>query len=162
MFGDDPSVGTLRGDDEDLTEQELRVRAGKLVRRRRMQLGLTQQAAAARAKVGSTTWRLIEKGQQGDRDTREATLFRMSQVLKWPDDALERLLAGDSDPDPDRRRTRFDELWVVNPDPDDEPEPPATALAPAARGTRLGRLTPEQLEQLERIADVMFPPEEDE
>lgn len=71
-------------------------RLGKLVARRRGQLRLTQAKAAARAEISESTWRALERGDEGK--YRALTKFAIADALGWRDDALDVVLAGGEPP----------------------------------------------------------------
>jgi DNA-binding XRE family transcriptional regulator len=70
-------------DDQVRTETATRAEA---VRRRRAELQLTQEDAAAKAGVAVTTWRMIEAGRTDS--FRALTLVAVARALDWPSDQL--------------------------------------------------------------------------
>jgi transcriptional regulator with XRE-family HTH domain len=65
---------------------------GVLVRARRIELGLTQEEVARDGGLSVATWRLLE---QGGRDRyQQLTLSGAARALRWPHDAISRLLEG--------------------------------------------------------------------
>lgn len=71
------------------------VRAGKAVRRRRLELRLTQEVAVAKGKVAgfqisTATWRALEKAARTS--YRDSSLIAVCWVLDWCPDGIERLL----------------------------------------------------------------------
>jgi len=66
------------------------------VRRRRIELGLTQVEAAGRSRgqVSVATWRVLEKGLRSS--FRERTVAGVGVALDWPPDALVRVNAGET------------------------------------------------------------------
>lgn len=65
------------------------------VRRRREQLGLSQEEAAARSGglISTANLRVVEAN--GRRSLRPRSVLGLARALDWPDDALERIAAGD-------------------------------------------------------------------
>ena len=73
---------------------------GRLVRQRRDRLGLTQNEVVTRAadingerSISTATINIIERGARDD--YRRQTLIALARALDWPDDAVDRLRAGD-------------------------------------------------------------------
>lgn len=138
-------------DGEELPEEWLA--AGEAIRGRREQLGLTQAQAAAEAGVGTTTWRLAERGVLPGPRLRSA----MSRALGWPSTWISELSGGRSIEDlvasfPDlprddileriRTRLRSEEL--------------AGPARPAALSGKLDRLSPEKRAYVEGIVDQLL------
>lgn len=61
---------------------------GDEVKRRRLELGLSQRAAASAAGVSTTTWLSLEKYGNAVNDL---TARNVARALDWPADALDRL-----------------------------------------------------------------------
>lgn len=82
------------------------VAVGEAVRLRREDLGMTQVELATASGVSEPTIRVLERP-RGARKFRRRTLRDLARALRWPDDAVERVLAGrppDEDlVEPDRR-----------------------------------------------------------
>lgn len=73
-----------------MTGQAAWARVGEAVLKRRVELGMTQQEAAAKAGIGSTTWLLLEKGKQAS--FRPLTLTAIARALEWQPDAITEML----------------------------------------------------------------------
>lgn len=108
--------------------------AGDQVRARRVELGLTQQEAAARADVGSSTWLLLERGRQ--QSFRSLTLAAVARALRWTPDSIDRILRGE--------------------DPVPLAEPPGGLAAKADLPDKLSRLSPGQRRAIETLVDEML------
>lgn len=67
---------------------------GDCVRTRRVELRLRQEDAAEVAGISIATWRLLEGGVR--EGYRNSTKVAVAQALRWPQDAIDRLLAGAS------------------------------------------------------------------
>lgn len=87
----------------------------EIIRARRVELGLTQEAAAAASngRVSSASWRVIESGRQTS--FRHLTLAGVAVALGWPTDAIDRIVAG------------ADPATIADPEPD--PAPPGGSVA---------------------------------
>lgn len=84
---------------EALTPEEL-TRVAKRVRDRRVELGLTQKQAVARAGhsdevtgVSAMTWRKLERRQQST--FRDLTLAAIARALEWSHDSIDRIRRGE-------------------------------------------------------------------
>ena len=66
---------------------------GECVADRRTELHLTQQQAADAAGISKATWRLVECGYRSSYSA--LTLTGIARTLRWPQDAIERLRAGE-------------------------------------------------------------------
>jgi transcriptional regulator with XRE-family HTH domain len=68
-------------------------RVAQAVVRRRVQLGLTQEEAAARARLSATTWRLVEN--EAQTRYRDLTLAGVERALGWAQGSIDAVLRGD-------------------------------------------------------------------
>lgn len=67
-------------------------RLAETIRRRRLDLGLTQQEAADQGGLSATTWRMAEKYQQAVSDLSQVAI---AKALGWRSDGVARVLAGE-------------------------------------------------------------------
>src|SRR2546429_7258538 len=67
-------------------------RVARHVRSRRLELGLTQEAAAARGKVHPRSWARVESG--ASEGYRLPILIGVCRSLDWAPDSIERVLGG--------------------------------------------------------------------
>ena len=103
---------------------------------RRLSLELTSAEAARRAGVAESHWKLVEAGST---DGYPVTTFpRMAAALDWPDDALDRILDGETD------------LPVL------QPAPQQAASGPAGLAERIGRLSARDQRVVEQLVDAML------
>lgn len=114
---------------------------GDVIRRRREELGLTQQQAAARADIALSTWGQYEGGRTEGRGLTRAAIAR---ALGWRADAMELILAG-GDPVADPQ------LYVSPTDRRDHPP----AAEPALQG-KIDQLSPADRKYVEELVDRLL------
>lgn len=76
-----------------MTDSEGWNRVARTVRRRRVELGRTQQDIAEQAGVSLATWRLVETA--GRDRYQDLTVRGLTRALGWRPEAIDLLLAGD-------------------------------------------------------------------
>lgn len=121
-----------------MTESEGWNRVAKTVRRRRVEMGRTQQDIAEQAGVSLATWRLVETA--GRDRYQDLTVRGLTRALGWRPEAIDLLLAGDV---PD------DELLVPTP-------PSASAEVPAGLARRWRDLSAEEQSKVEGFIEGLL------
>lgn len=76
-----------------MTDSEGWSRVARTVRRRRVELGRTQQDIAEQAGVSLATWRLVETA--GRDRYQDLTVRGLTRALGWRPEAIDQLLEGD-------------------------------------------------------------------
>lgn len=79
-------------------------RLGELIRKRRLQLGLSMRAAAIAAGVNRTTWATAETG---GRRTTEHLLPGIERTLRWAPGSIDLVLAGGNPVDQTGNRSAY-------------------------------------------------------
>jgi hypothetical protein len=89
-----------------MESHEWRCTVGAQVRRRREDLGIPSIRAAAdlHPRLTEGTWRQIENATKGVPSPSRRTQFAVAEVLAWPQDWLDQLLAGEEVSSPLPRR----------------------------------------------------------
>jgi len=129
-------------------------RVAAAVRARRATLDLTHTDVASGGGISVNVWSQIENNKQ--QSYRRRTLITIARTLRWPDDAIERVLAGDDSIDADTSRNESApsarrDLTGHTGDGDGE-----TVTLPAGLARRLRDATPHELVRLESYLDGLF------
>ncbi len=86
-------IGYLKCDMSDFSGKAL-IAAGKMIRARRKQLGISQEEASTRADISVGTWSLLERGMHRPK---EDTAKRVAEALEWELDRLEMIIVKKED-----------------------------------------------------------------